>query len=115
MAGAHGEHTAHAVPMKYLLGTWAALIVLTWATVAVTKVDLGALNIYVALGVAVVKATLVALYFMHLRWDKPFNTIVFIGALLFVGLFIAFAMVDTIEYQPDVIPGHAPDLEANAS
>jgi len=64
----------------------------------------------VALAVAVVKSTLVALFFMHLRWDKPFNAIVFISALLFVFLFITFALLDTKEYRPAMIPGYAPGI-----
>ncbi|MEZ5063735.1 MAG: cytochrome C oxidase subunit IV family protein [bacterium] len=114
MAGNHAD-TAHAVPLRILLGTWGALIFLTWATVAVTNFQLGPLNIVVALGIAVIKSTLVALFFMHLRWDKPFNAIVFVSALLFVFLFITFALLDTKQYQPTLIPGYAPDMPAAAT
>ena len=44
MAGKNSEH-AHAVPLRILLGTWAALIFLTWTTFAVTQIELGAMNI----------------------------------------------------------------------
>jgi cytochrome c oxidase subunit 4 len=114
MAGNHSE-TVHAVPLRVLVGTWAALVLLTWLTVAVTKVDLGELNIVIALGIAVVKSTLVALYFMHLRWDRPFNAIVFVSALLFVFLFITLALIDSQQYLPDRIPGYAPAIETSAT
>ena len=45
-------------------------------------------------GIATIKATLIAVYFMHLRYDKPFNTIVFVSSLLFVGLFLALTLMD---------------------
>ncbi len=105
----HALHV-HVVPTKVLVGVWAVLIVLTWLTVSATKVDLGPLNIYIALGIAVVKSTFVALYFMHLRYDRPFHGVVFVVALLFVALFISFALLDTKEYHADTIPGYAPAI-----
>ena len=48
---------------------------------------------------------LVALYYMHLRWDKPFNAFVFISAFAFLFLFIGFALMDTAHYQEVIIPG----------
>ncbi|MBX3374017.1 MAG: cytochrome C oxidase subunit IV family protein [Phycisphaeraceae bacterium] len=97
----------HVAPLRALIGTGAALLVLTWLTVAVTRVDLGELNIFVALGVATVKAGLVMLFFMHLRWDRPFNAIVCIGSIAFVALMIAFTILDTAEYQDTINPGDA--------
>jgi len=101
----------HVVDKKILVGVLGALIVLTVVTVGATKVDLGALNIWVAMGIAVAKATLVALYFMHLRYDQPFNAIVFICALAFLALFIGLALLDTTQYQDTLRPGYAPGLE----
>jgi len=100
----------HVVGMKTLLAVWGALVVLTVVTVAVTYVDLGPLNLVVALLIATVKGSLVALYFMHLRWDRPFNALVFLGALAFVALFIGIALLDTTAYRPELIPGYAPGL-----
>jgi cytochrome c oxidase subunit 4 len=89
----------HIVPPRVLLGVYGVLIVLTVATVAITSVNLGPLNIWAALGIAVAKAAFVVLYFMHLRYDKPFNAVVLISALLFVAVFIGIAMMDTGEYK----------------
>jgi cytochrome c oxidase subunit 4 len=92
-------HATHAVPLRLLVGVYAALLVLTVLTVAVTRVDLGPLNIWMALFIAVIKGGLVALYFMHLRWDSPFNGMILIAALLFVAIFIGIAVLDSREYQ----------------
>ena len=64
---------------------------------------MGDLNIVVAMGVATIKATLVGLYFMHLRWDRPFNAIILVGSLLFLGIFLGFTLLDTGEYQEDLV------------
>jgi cytochrome c oxidase subunit 4 len=93
-----GGHV-HVVPPRVLLGVYACLLVLTVLTVAVTAVNLGKFNIWLALAVAVAKAALVALYFMHLRWDAPFNGIVLIVSLVFVAIFIGIAVMDSNEYK----------------
>ncbi|HLV21489.1 MAG TPA: cytochrome C oxidase subunit IV family protein [Polyangiaceae bacterium] len=92
---------AHVTPLSLLLGIFAALVVLTVVTVAVTKVDLGAQgNLVVAMIIATIKAGLVVTYFMHLRWDRTFHTLLFLGSLLFVLLFLGLALTDRQEYQP---------------
>ena len=110
MATEHNHHdqVGHVVPLPILGGVIAALMVLTWATVFVTNFDLGSLNIFIALGIAVVKGALVVLFFMHLRWDAPINGIVLISSLLLVFLFVGFALMDSAAYAPDQIPGYAP-------
>ena len=94
----------HIVPPRVLLGVFGALLVLTVLTVVAAEVDLGSLNLVGALVIATAKATLVALYFMHLRWDRPFHGFVFLAALAFVMLFIILALLDTMNYAPDMIP-----------
>ncbi len=101
----------HVVPIKVLVAVWLVLLVLTWITVSATKMDLGPLNIIIALTIAAVKCAFVVLYFMHLRYDKPFHAVVFAVALLFVFLFISLALLDTSQYKPDLIPGYAPAME----
>jgi cytochrome c oxidase subunit IV len=107
--GAHG--LAHVMPLRILVAVWGALIILTVITLAVTKVDLGGANLWIAMGIATVKAGLVALYFMHLRYDRPFNGVILISALLFLTLFVGLALTDTKENMPDMIPGYAPGME----
>ncbi len=104
-AGAHGAHggegpgVGHVVPAKLLVGVLLALLVLTVVTVAVSYIHLGPFNLAVALVIAMIKALLVATFFMHLRWDKPFNAVVFAATLFFLGIFIGFCVLDTQEYQ----------------
>jgi len=73
-------------------------------------VELGSAGLWVAMGIATCKASLVALYFMHLRYDRPVNLIIFLGTLLFVCLFVSLALIDTQSYQPDMIQGYAPAM-----
>lgn len=101
------EHTTpgvHVASVRLLVAVWIALMIGTWLTVAASNVDLGWLNIWIGLAIATGKAALVALYYMHLRWDRPFNAFVFLGAFLFLFLFIGIAMMDTAHYQPQIIP-----------
>src|SRR3954468_1489093 len=94
-----GAIHVHAVPPWLLLPLFGALLVLTVVTVAITKVPLGQFAVWAALAIAVLKATLVALYFMHLRWDTPLNSIILISALLFVAIFIGATISDSGEYK----------------
>ncbi len=96
------SHVGHIVPLRILFAIWISLLILTGLTVAAADVDLGRANLWVAIGIAVFKASLVALYFMHLRYDHPFHAVILIGALLFVMLFIGIAMMDSGQYQPEI-------------
>ena len=51
------------------------------------------------------------LYFMHLRYDRPFLLVVFLGCLGFVVLFISLVLTDAAAYHPSVNPGEAPDMQ----
>ncbi|MBD3873215.1 MAG: cytochrome C oxidase subunit IV family protein [Acidobacteria bacterium] len=107
---AHQQSFVHIASVRLLLVVWVALIFGTWLTVSASNVDLGFLNIWIGLAIATGKAVLVALYYMHLRWDKPFNAFVFLSAFFFLFLFIGFAMMDTAQYQIDLIPGYSPGM-----
>ena len=109
-SGGHGA--VHVMPLKMLMLVLGALLALTVLTVAVTYVNLGSFNLIIALAIATAKALLVALYFMHLRYDRPFHGIVFLAAILFVMLFVGMVLVDTSAYQPDLIEGEAPAMKA---
>jgi cytochrome c oxidase subunit 4 len=103
-AHGHEEHgLAHVTPVRLLVGVFAALMVLTAITVGATLIDLGPrMNLILAMAIATVKAGLVVTYFMHLRWDRPFNTLIFLGSLLFVSLFISMTLLDKSEYEKDI-------------
>jgi len=106
-------HVGHIVPLHVLFGVLATLLVMTYVTVAVSGHDFGRFNLWVALGIAVFKASLVVLFFMHLKYDKPFNAIVFIVSMALVMFFIAITLPDTRQYAPDQIPGYGPKIKAN--
>jgi len=103
---------AHPIPLPTLIGVFLALMVLTFVTVAATWIDLGDWNLWVAMAIATAKAALVALYFMHLRYDNAFNSLLLVTALLFVLLFIGLTLMDTLAYQPQVINRPTPATEA---
>ncbi len=99
---AHDDHhgIAHVASIKVLLGTGGTLLVLTLITVLATKVDFGpSMNLALAMFIAVIKATLVILFFMHLKYDKVFHTVVFVSAILAASLFVGFTLMDSGQYQ----------------
>jgi cytochrome c oxidase subunit 4 len=100
----HGHGIGHVLPLKILFGTWGALMVLTVLTVTVRSIDLGAnLNLAIAMLIATVKAVLVCMFFMHLRYDNRFHTVVFLSAIVLALLFVSFALMDSTQYQTDAI------------
>ena len=108
----NNEHQSvgHIVPVRVLLITGIALLILTGITVWTAKMDFGNYNIVLALAIALVKGSIVVLFFMHLKYDRPFNGIIFITAMAFVVLFISFALLDTHEYASDIDKGDAPKV-----
>ena len=96
----HGHGLSHVASTKVLLGTGGALMVLTAITVLATKVDFGSsMNLALAMFIAVIKATLVVLFFMHLKYDKLFHTVIFVSAILAAALFVGFTLMDSGQYQ----------------
>ncbi|TWU56388.1 hypothetical protein Poly51_22980 [Rubripirellula tenax] len=93
--GREGYDFAHPMPVSMLLAVFGALVVLTIVTVAQASFDFGSYDILIVMGIATIKATLVMLFFMHMAWEKPFNTIVFVGSFVFVGLFVIFTLSDS--------------------
>lgn len=100
----HDDHgLAHVMSPQMLLTVGGILLFLTAVTVWVTFIDLGRSgNLIIAMVIATIKAFMVCAYFMHLRYDKPFNAVVFTSSLLFVALFITITLLDKAEYEPDI-------------
>jgi cytochrome c oxidase subunit 4 len=103
----------HVVPLRVLLGVLTILLVLTYVTVAVSWRDYGRFNLWIALAIAVLKASLVLLFFMHLKYDRPFNAVIIIVSFALLALYIVIALDDTSEYLPNQIPGYAPSITTN--
>ena len=92
----------HAGDLKLYLGVFGALIFFTVLTVAVSYVHLGPLNLVVAIAIATAKAALVVTFFMHLKDDKRFITLMLLGGLFFIGVFFAYTMMDTDRRQNEL-------------
>lgn len=90
-----GEVHAHISSLKLYVGIFAALIFFTLVTVGVSYIHLGRLNLAVAILIASMKAGLVVTFFMHLKYENKFNSIMFVCGLLFIGVFFAYTMNDT--------------------
>lgn len=84
----------HVIPLKTYFKVAAALIGLTFLTVFFHELHLGALAGPVAFLIAAVKASLVLMYFMHLKYDNMQNRAIFGSGLLFLLLLIGFSALD---------------------
>ena len=104
----------HVLPLKLYLGIGGALAALTVVTVAVAQIPLGPFNLVVALSIAVVKATLVALFFMHLWYDNKLYALTIVTAVVFLGIFIIFTMFDTLQ-RADIYPEVAKPIKSQAA
>jgi cytochrome c oxidase subunit 4 len=92
--GQYAVH-AHISPTGFYVFILAVLMALTLLTVGVSYIHLGKLNLVVAVVIASIKATLVVLFFMHLKYDNKFNALILIVSLLFIGVFFAYTLNDT--------------------
>src|SRR5688572_716706 len=91
---AHPHIHGHVTPLSVYLAIFATLMVLTVVTVAVAYVDLGAMNKVVALSIASFKATLVVLYFMHVKYASRLTKMFVITGLFFLSILLGLTMVD---------------------
>jgi cytochrome c oxidase subunit 4 len=82
--------------LKTYFTIFAALMVLTGLTVWASFQHLGIWNTPVALGIAVLKATLVALFFMHLRYSPKLTSLVIASSLLWLVILFAITMSDYV-------------------
>lgn len=108
MSSHHEATHAHGGPAVYTRNLF-ALLVLTVITVGASYIDFGVGNVAIALIIASIKATLVALFFMHLRWDKPVNGIIAMAGFLFLGIFLMFDLLDSTTRR-DPAPRNLPPM-----
>ena len=88
--------TGHILPRRVYFLVFAALMVLTWITVAVARQDLEPFNSVVALTVAVTKAVLVVLYFMHVKYSSRLTKLVVGSGFLWLVVLIGLVMSDYV-------------------
>jgi cytochrome c oxidase subunit 4 len=94
MNDTHAEHQHGPLGYGLLTAIWLGLMALTVATVAVAKVDLGFLNVVVALGVASAKASLVIFFFMHLKYENWLIKGMVLVAFVILAIAIGLTFVD---------------------
>jgi cytochrome c oxidase subunit 4 len=89
----HASEHISSIPSSVTI--WLLLMVCTAITVGAAFVDLGPFNTVVALSIATFKATLVVLFFMHVKYThEKLTPLVIVSALFFLGLLLALSMAD---------------------
>ena len=86
----------HVVPIRTYLVIFLALIVGTALTTAIAFVDLGALNVVVMLLIAFVKATLVILFFMHVKFTNRITQIAAASGFAWLVILIGLTLSDVL-------------------
>lgn len=85
----------HVVSLKANIAVWLALLVLTGVTAGVAFIDLGPFNTIVALVIATIKALLVVMIFMHVKYASDRLTkVVLISALFWLFLLLGLSLAD---------------------
>jgi cytochrome c oxidase subunit 4 len=84
----------HILPKRTYYTIFAILMFCTYLTWQVAYFDLGPFNTIAALAIAVFKATLVVLFFMHVRYSTRLTWAVVVGGLFWLGILLALTMSD---------------------
>src|SRR5216683_884665 len=100
-AHTHGEHN-HSERNNYktYILIWAALIILTVITVSASYIHFGTFNIVIALVIASLKASLVALFFMHLKYEEKITWVFFLYPLALLAILIGLTWSDVFYRTP---------------
>jgi cytochrome c oxidase subunit IV len=94
--GSAAASTHHVVSWKVYLAVFLALCVLTVLTVETAGHDFGELNLIVAVGIAILKASLVILYFMHARYSDKLTSLVIGSAIAFFFILVFLLLTDYV-------------------
>jgi len=84
----------HVIPKRTYYTIYGLLMLCTYLTVQIAYFDLGALNTVAALAIAVFKATLVVLFFMHVKYGTRLTWLVVLGSVLWLAILLALTMGD---------------------
>ena len=85
----------HIIPVRTLTLVFGALLFLTLITIITAQIDLGILNVPLALAIAGSKTILVIFIFMALKYDNPVNMLTVVLGVVFVVVFLALTLADT--------------------
>jgi cytochrome c oxidase subunit 4 len=86
--------TDHVVPPRLYYTIFGILMLCTGLTVAIAFVDLGRLNAIAALTIAVFKATLVVLFFMHVKYSTRLTSVLVVASVFWLGILLTLTMSD---------------------
>ena len=84
----------HIVPARTYYLIYFVLLLCTYLTWQVAVFDLGKMNTVVALAIAVFKATLVVLFFMHVKYGSRLTWVVVLAGLFWLGIMLSITMAD---------------------
>lgn len=90
----HEQGAQHISPVKVYVGIWLALVCLTVVTVSVSYLDMYKFTVFTAMLIATVKATLVLLYFMHIRFEKAVYAYMILAVLATYATFVVLTFAD---------------------
>lgn len=97
----------HVVSRKTYIVVWSALMVLMILTAGLSRINLGEWSTVVALAIAAIKALLVILFFMHVRYESQKMAWVFVLAGFFwLGILLALTMTDYLTRGSLGVVGH---------
>jgi cytochrome c oxidase subunit 4 len=86
--------SVHYLEYRTLFNVLLVLMVFTGITVGASFLDLGKLNVWIALFIASIKASFVLLFFMHMKYEGPLLKISFLGTVFFLAVMISFTFWD---------------------
>jgi len=88
------NQSSHIISYNFLILVLAALLALTGVTIGVSFINMGRLNVWIALLIASTKGSLVLLYFMHLKYESRVMFLSFLGTVFFLSIMISFTFWD---------------------
>src|ERR1700691_5481349 len=94
----------HVVPVGVYLAVFLSLMVLTGLTTGIAYIDLGAFNTVVALFIAVLKMSLVILFFMHVKYHPGLTRLAIICAFFWLGIMMTLTLSDELSRGWEINP-----------
>ena len=92
-------HEHHGPGYKLFVIIWVLLLIMTAVTVYAAEIDLGFLNVALAMTIATIKASLVTFFFMHLKYENLTFKLMVVVCFTILAIFIGFTFFDTV-YRP---------------
>jgi len=90
----HEQRHDHVVPVQTYIAVFLVLLTMTFVTVWAAGQEFGVFNTPITIGIAVFKATLVILFFMHVKYSPRLTQIVVAGAFVWLGILFAITLRD---------------------